>query len=168
MAFTTEADTRGAGRRALLDLSGRDVVVDLRTLETTEEHESIAGALGARLVDLVAAAVLIIATAPLFLLVVLAVRSTSRGPAVYVEPHTGRGGHLFLALRFRTAIIDDAQQTSATALPTGSAALARTYVFGPGARVTVVGHLLRGTGLDRLPQLWNVLVGDMSLFRRQL
>ena len=88
---------------------------------------------------------------PLILLCILAVKLTSRGPIFYSQIRVGRSGRPFRIWKIRTMITD------------AEAAGARWCVPGD-PRVTPVGRFLRNTHLDELPQLWNVLRGDMSLF----
>ena len=104
-----------------------------------------------RVVDVVVAALGLLLVSPLFLLVALAIRLDSPGPAFFVQPRVGQRGRLFAMLKFRTMV--------------HGAALPRV---GPhkrpdDQRVTRVGRLLRRTSLDELPQLVNVLLGQMSL-----
>jgi lipopolysaccharide/colanic/teichoic acid biosynthesis glycosyltransferase len=91
-----------------------------------------------------------VVSGPLILLCVLAVKLTSRGPVFYSQIRVGRKGLPFRIWKIRTMVSD------------AEAAGARWCVPGD-PRVTLVGRFLRKTHLDELPQLWNVLRGDMSL-----
>jgi lipopolysaccharide/colanic/teichoic acid biosynthesis glycosyltransferase len=102
-------------------------------------------------VDCLLAAVLLVLLAPLMLIAALAVRLTSRGPVFYSQVRVGLGGRLFHILKLRTMIHNcEAASGARWAVPGDS-------------RVTPVGRVLRATHLDELPQLFNVLRGDMSL-----
>ena len=101
-----------------------------------------------RALDLVAAVVALAALAAPILLVALLVKLDSRGPAFFHAPRAGRGGHVFSIHKFRT--MTDA--AAGTALTTAD-----------DARVTRLGRALRRARIDEWPQLWNVLVGEMSL-----
>jgi lipopolysaccharide/colanic/teichoic acid biosynthesis glycosyltransferase len=101
-----------------------------------------------RLLDATAALVGLALLSPLLALLALAVRLDSPGPVLFRHERVGRGGRPFHLLKFRSM----AHRSSG----------AQVTVAGD-ARVTPVGSLLRRTKLDELPQLWNVLVGDMSL-----
>lgn len=105
---------------------------------------------GKRLLDLVAASIGLILAAPLMLLVAVAVRLDSPGPVLFRQERVGRGGKPFTLAKFRSMRTDAEAQG------------ARWAVQGD-PRVTRVGRFIRKTRLDELPQLWNVLVGDMSL-----
>jgi lipopolysaccharide/colanic/teichoic acid biosynthesis glycosyltransferase len=104
-----------------------------------------------RAADLVAALVLLVLTAPLVLLAMLLIKLTSRGPVLYTQTRVGRGGRPFTIYKLRTMAHKCESLTGA-----------RWSVPGD-PRITRVGKFLRKTHLDELPQLWNVLRGDMSL-----
>jgi len=113
-----------------------------------------------RAVDVVGAAVAGAALAPLGAVLAVLVRATSPGPALFRQTRVGRGGRLFVLLKFRTMSVDAEavrEQLIAQSRDPGWLDLERD------PRVTPVGRLLRRTSLDELPQLWNVLRGDMSL-----
>jgi sugar transferase (PEP-CTERM system associated) len=105
-----------------------------------------------RAVDLVGAALLLALTLPLTALAALAIRFTSAGPVFYKQQRVGMNGLVFTIYKFRSMRVDAEAGTGAVwATP------------GRDPRVTRVGALLRRSRVDELPQLWNVLVGDMSL-----
>ncbi len=103
-----------------------------------------------RAVDAGAAAALLVVLSPLMAVVALAVRATSPGEAVFRQRRVGRGGRPFTMYKFRTMVRD------APASALGS------YCYADDPRITRLGRLLRATSLDELPQLVNVLRGDMS------
>jgi len=103
-----------------------------------------------RIFDLMAALGLILTFAPLFLLVVLAVRLTSVGPVLFRTQRVGKGNKLFTMYKFRTMRINTPQ-------------VATHLLNEPDQFLTPIGKLLRRTSLDELPQLINVLNGEMSL-----
>ena len=103
-----------------------------------------------RSLDFVSALIGLIILSPLFLITSLAIKLTSRGPVFHRGERVGRDGKVFSLYKFRTMV-------------------ANAATLGPGItakddpRVTRVGRLLRSTKIDELPQLINVLIGDMSL-----
>ncbi|MBI3410342.1 MAG: sugar transferase [Planctomycetes bacterium] len=101
--------------------------------------------------DLIASLALLLLTAPLLGLAVAIVKLTSRGPAIYSQTRLGRFGRPFTIYKLRTMAHQCESLTGAQWSVPGD------------ARVTPVGRWLRKTHLDELPQLWNVLKGDMSL-----
>jgi lipopolysaccharide/colanic/teichoic acid biosynthesis glycosyltransferase len=114
-----------------------------------------------RAVDLILAVVVLVPCLAAMLLIALAIRLDSPGPIVFSQLRTGQDGRRFRMLKFRT-MVRDAERLKAE--------LAHLNVLQPpdfkipnDPRITIVGRFLRRTHLDELPQLWNVLVGDMSL-----
>lgn len=101
-----------------------------------------------RVFDALVAGLLLVLTSPIALVSAAAIRFSSRGPALYRATRVGRGGETFVMYKFRTMRADSA----------GSAVTMRGD-----HRVTGVGRVLRKLKLDELPQLVNVLKGDMSL-----
>ncbi len=114
-----------------------------------------------RAIDLVGASAGMVMLAPVFAATYAAVRATSKGPVLFVQDRVGVGGRRFKFYKFRT-MVEDAEERKA-----GLAHL--NVIVGPAfkvtadPRVTAVGAFLRKYSLDELPQLFNVLVGDMSL-----
>jgi lipopolysaccharide/colanic/teichoic acid biosynthesis glycosyltransferase len=104
------------------------------------------------LVDFVAALFLFIFFAPVMFLAALLVKLTSRGPAFYSQTRLGRFGQPYTIYKIRTMTHDCESLTGA-----------RWAMLEGDPRITPVGNFLRLTHLDELPQLWNVLRGDMSL-----
>ncbi|MFO7540550.1 MAG: sugar transferase [Chloroflexota bacterium] len=103
----------------------------------------------------------IIAILPLLLLIALAVRFSSPGPIIYRRRVLGQGGREFDAFKFRTMYINGDEIL--TRYPRLKAELDANYKLKCDPRVTPVGQLLRKFSLDELPQLFNVLLQDMSL-----
>jgi putative colanic acid biosysnthesis UDP-glucose lipid carrier transferase len=108
------------------------------------------GGVKKRVFDVVVSAAALIALLPLLLLLAVLVRLDSPGPAVYRQERTGFRGRAFTIFKFRTMRTMESTQTVQQARPGD-------------VRVTRVGRFLRATSLDELPQLLNVLMGDMSL-----
>jgi lipopolysaccharide/colanic/teichoic acid biosynthesis glycosyltransferase len=116
---------------------------------------------GKRLVDLILATTVLLVTWPLLAVLGLVVRVSSAGPALYRQERIGRGMRPFTMLKFRT-MVDGADRLVAGLLEE-SGADRRFYKFRADPRVTAAGRWLRRWSLDELPQLWNVVRGDMSL-----
>jgi exopolysaccharide biosynthesis polyprenyl glycosylphosphotransferase len=122
-----------------------------------------------RLIDIGGSAILLCLLAPLFALVAGIIKVNSRGPVIFRQKRIGQHGQPFDFLKFRSMYIGSDAAIhreyvttfiSQGALPMGSNGV---YKITNDPRVTPVGRLLRRTSLDELPQLWNVLRGDMSL-----
>ena len=102
---------------------------------------------------------------PLVALLVIAIKLDSNGPAFYSQTRIGRNGRKFRAWKFRTMVVD-ADRKLAEYLarnPELRNEWKKNHKLQKDPRVTRVGKLLRKTSLDELPQLWNVITGDMSL-----
>jgi exopolysaccharide biosynthesis polyprenyl glycosylphosphotransferase len=114
-----------------------------------------------RTFDIVGATLLLIVLSPLLLAIALAVRFTSRGPIVFQSMRRGIGQRPFACLKFRTMHTDaEERQAELEELNEASGAL---FKIRDDPRLTTVGRMLRRFSLDELPQLVNVLRGDMSL-----
>ncbi len=114
-----------------------------------------------RIFDLFGASLLLCVALPLWLLSVLAIRLTSGGPAIFRQARTGSGGREFTILKFRT-MHRDAEEWREELLDQSDADGPR-FKLASDPRVTRVGRFLRRFSIDELPQLLNVLAGNMSL-----
>jgi len=115
-----------------------------------------------RFVDLAGAVVGLVVGAPLVALIAVLVRATSRGPVLFKQVRVGLGGDPFTLLKFRTMVEDAEAQQAALARANQYASDPLFKVKGD-PRLTTVGRFLRRSSLDELPQLINVLMGDMTL-----
>jgi lipopolysaccharide/colanic/teichoic acid biosynthesis glycosyltransferase len=124
-----------------------------------------------RALDIVGSLTLLVALAPLFALIAAAVKLTSPGPVLFRQVRVGRMMKTFTMLKFRTMAVaaDHAIhhdfvtrfiQAGDRRAPSGKSGM---FKITDDPRVTSIGRLLRKTSLDELPQLWNVLCGEMSL-----
>jgi lipopolysaccharide/colanic/teichoic acid biosynthesis glycosyltransferase len=114
-----------------------------------------------RAFDIVGAVIALVLFSPLMLLAALAVKTTSRGPVFFRQLRDGLGGRQFWVYKFRTMIVDAEKQKQA--LRAISEQDGPAFKLARDPRVTPVGRFLRKTCIDELPQLWNVLRGEMSL-----
>ncbi|HIW61774.1 MAG TPA: sugar transferase, partial [Candidatus Stackebrandtia excrementipullorum] len=111
--------------------------------------------------DRLCAGLLLVALAPLMFAIMLVVRSTTPGAALFSQIRIGRDGAPFRIWKFRTMYTDaEARRTELARLNESDAVL---FKMRHDPRVTSVGRVLRRFSLDELPQLWNVVRGDMSL-----
>jgi exopolysaccharide biosynthesis polyprenyl glycosylphosphotransferase len=119
------------------------------------------GWLAKRTFDLVGSALIVLVGLPLWLLIALAIKLDSRGPVLYVDRRVGVGEREFGMLKFRTMVADAAARQSE--LEEANEASGALFKIRDDPRVTRVGRVLRRFSLDELPQLGNVLRGQMSL-----
>jgi lipopolysaccharide/colanic/teichoic acid biosynthesis glycosyltransferase len=114
-----------------------------------------------QMLDKVVSFLLLIPLFPIFIIIGLVIFLSSKGPVFFKQNRVGLDGTIFKMIKFRT-MVSDAEKRKAGLTD-------RNEVSGPvfkmekDPRVTRVGRLLRRTGLDELPQFWNVLKGDMSI-----
>jgi lipopolysaccharide/colanic/teichoic acid biosynthesis glycosyltransferase len=101
-----------------------------------------------RIIDIIVAAILLCLTAPLMLIASIFIISANDGPVLFRQVRVGRHGRKFEILKFRTMTVSG-QSNGIT--------------VGGDSRITRVGHILRRSKIDELPQLFNVLKGEMSL-----
>jgi exopolysaccharide biosynthesis polyprenyl glycosylphosphotransferase len=114
-----------------------------------------------RAVDIVVSAILILLLLPLLALTAIAIRLTSKGPAMFVQKRLGLNKRHFGIYKFRTMVIDaEKRQKEIEHLNEVSGPV---FKIKNDPRITPLGRLLRKTSIDELPQLFNVLKGDMSL-----
>ncbi len=118
---------------------------------------------GKRALDLVLSVAILIATLPAWFLVALVIRCTSPGPIFFRQPRIGRDGNAFTVLKFRSMRAGAEAMLKDLGLYDTYVATGYKLPVADDCRVTKVGRLLRKTSLDELPQLLNVLRGDMSL-----
>jgi Undecaprenyl-phosphate galactose phosphotransferase WbaP len=117
-----------------------------------------------RIFDTVTAATLLLMLSPLMLYVALRIRQDG-GPALFAHWRVGRGGRLFPCYKFRSMVVDSEQQLEALLQqrPDLRKEWTRDQKLKNDPRVSAIGHFLRRTSMDELPQLLNVLRGEMSL-----
>ena len=114
-----------------------------------------------RAFDLVLASVSLVFALPLMLLITLAIRLDSPGPAIFRQERVGENGRLFTMLKFRSMVIDADTRRPEVVRTTSNGTILHKQANDP--RITRVGRFLRRISLDELPQLFNVLRGEMSL-----
>jgi exopolysaccharide production protein ExoY len=144
-------------------------ITDLGAASVTRRPPAVAGSVtqrfAKRAIDIVGSAVLILLLLPLAVVISLAIVLGSRGPAVFVQQRVGRRGDPFSLMKFRTMVRDgDAVLAACLARdPEARIEWETTRKLRDDPRITRIGRFLRRTSLDELPQLLNVLLGNMSL-----
>ncbi len=132
------------------------------------DAEDVAGSVDDALVrafDIVVSLILIVAVAPLLALVALVIYASDPGPVMFGHVRIGRGGRRFRCLKFRSMVTDAQERLNALLMsdPIAAAEWARDHKLKNDPRITPIGSFLRQSSLDELPQLFNVLRGEMSL-----
>jgi len=136
-------------------------IADMPVVEYNTWDVSRSTLLLKRTLDIAVAAVVLVLAAPLFALTMLAIRLSSAGPAFYVQTRVGLCGREFQIYKFRTMLVD--AEEVLVSLVEFDALDEPVFKLARDPRVTRLGRFLRRTSLDELPQLLNVLKGEMSL-----
>lgn len=108
-----------------------------------------------RLLDILTSSIALFLLFPLLAVIAIAIKIDSDGPVLFIQRRVGRDGRFFSILKFRTMVSREADKIDQRN--------EKVVSEGNDSRITRVGRLLRSTSLDELPQLWNILRGDMSL-----
>ena len=114
-----------------------------------------------RLIDVVCSFLGVIVLSPLFIIIAIIIKTTSKGPVFFSQKRVGKNGKEFDMYKFRSMVVNAEELKEKLA--------AQNEMSGPmfkmkdDPRVTKVGKFIRKTSIDELPQLWNILKGDMSL-----
>ena len=123
-----------------------------------------------RLFDIVVSSILILLLCPFFILIALLIRIESRGPVIYKSKRAGTGYKIFDFYKFRSMVVDADRKLEALSKTNNQysaneeAGVQKAFVkILNDPRITKVGNILRKTSIDELPQLFNVLKGDMSI-----
>ena len=115
-----------------------------------------------RVLDIVASAILLVLLMPVFITVAVAIRLEDPGPILFKQQRVGRWGALFTMWKFRS-MYTDAEARKQELMAQNEMDGGVIFKMKDDPRVTKVGRVIRKTSIDELPQLWNVLKGDMSL-----
>ena len=153
------------GLEALADFLGCDDVTACRVAlcrapRTGEDLNAWAARIAKRASDIIIASTALMLLAPLWLIIALVIKLDSRGPVFYKQERVGMDGRLFLLYKFRTMLTDAEHELEECGVD-----LSQPYfkLQDGDPRITRMGRVLRRFSLDELPQLINVLRGDMSL-----
>ena len=135
--------------RLVLQQVGSVIALSMRPVRLTGTQ-----AVAKRAFDLVMGSLLLLCSLPFWVVAAVAIRMSSPGPVLFHQERVTRGGRTFWMHKFRTMRQD---------MPTGVDTTVPFFKLDQDPRITRVGHLLRKWSLDELPQLWNVVRGEMSL-----
>jgi exopolysaccharide production protein ExoY len=134
-------------------------------VETKNGQDLIRDSRRSRVIDVSLAATALIILLPVLLLIALIIWLHDRGPPVFAHIRIGKGGKTFPCLKFRTMVMDAEQRLSdiLRSDPNAAEEWQRDQKLRIDPRITPIGNFLRKTSLDEVPQLFNVLIGQMSL-----
>lgn len=129
-----------------IDFIGETLALSYRPIEIPRYYQALK-----RLMDIVISLLMLVATSPITLILAVSIRITSRGPIIFRQTRVGMNGTHFEIYKFRSMVVDAEKHTGAVLATAND------------PRVTKVGRFMRATRLDEIPQLYNVLRGDMSI-----
>jgi len=137
----------------------------LMLLKKTNDAQYTVGGKLKRIFDVLGASIMLIITLPMFLCIFVVLKLTDPGPVFYRHIRVGRGGRRFACLKFRSMVVNSGEILKALldSDPERREEWQRTQKLINDPRITPVGQFLRQSSLDELPQLINVIRGDMSL-----
>lgn len=141
--------------------SGFEHIADLPLICLHTEPSPVLGLALKRLGDVIGASLALLLLSPALAIIALLIRLDSPGPILYRASRAGRKGRLFRCYKFRT-MVSNAEAMKVRLLHTNQRA-GPFFKIANDPRITWIGHCLRRYSLDELPQLWNVVKGDMSL-----
>ena len=145
----------------LVDRTDVEYIGDLPTIDVFQARRRPLALFAKRIIDVVFASILFVVLLPLLLAIAVAIKLQSRGPLLYASNRVGHKGRVFTCYKFRTMIDRaDTMQEQLTHMNERKGVL---FKISNDPRVTPLGAILRKYSLDELPQLWNVICGDMSL-----
>ncbi|MCL3817736.1 sugar transferase [Aeromicrobium wangtongii] len=136
-------------------------VGDQIALSLRPPNDHLMSLLAKSVLDRVIAGIALIVLSPLLLLIAVLIRAGSRGPAIFRQERTGRDGRLFTMFKFRTMVVDAEERLAG--LRADNEGAGPLFKLADDPRITAFGRVLRRTSLDELPQLVNIVKGDMSL-----
>lgn len=118
-----------------------------------------------RIFDIIVSIFGLIVLSPLFILISLMIKMTSKGPIFFGHKRLGKDGKIFRCWKFRTMVLnaEEILQKWLEERPEIKAEFEKDFKLKDDPRITKIGNFLRKTSLDELPQLWNVVIGNMSL-----
>ena len=126
-----------------------------------EQDDHLTRVLTKRILDIVVSAAALVVLSPLLLVIALAIKLTSRGPVFFCQQRFGQRRRLFTMYKFRSMVAD--AEARLPSLEHLNEAVGPIFKMENDPRITKIGRILRRSSMDELPQLWNVLKGDMSL-----
>lgn len=134
----------------------------VKNTKITEQMQQLGYSSSKRVIDITAVLLALVALSPLLLAVAFGIWIYDRGPIFFAQTRVGKNGRHFKFWKFRSMVIN-AEALKVALLAQNQHADGRTFKMRRDPRITPVGRFIRRFSIDELPQLYNVLVGDMSL-----
>ena len=115
-----------------------------------------------RFADIVCSAIAIVLLSPFFIIISIAIKATSKGPVIFVHKRVGKNGKKIGIYKFRSMVMN-AEELIEKFTPEQKEEFKKNFKLKNDPRITKIGKFLRKTSLDELPQLFNILKGDLSI-----
>lgn len=115
-----------------------------------------------RFADIICSAIAIILLSPFFIIISIAIKATSKGPVIFVHKRVGKNGKKIGIYKFRSMVMN-AEELIEKFTPEQKEEFKKNFKLENDPRITKIGKFLRKTSLDELPQLFNILKGDLSI-----
>lgn len=115
-----------------------------------------------RFADIICSAIAIILLSPFFIIISIAIKATSKGPVIFVHNRVGKNGKKIGIYKFRSMVMN-AEELIEKFTPEQKEEFKKNFKLENDPRITKIGKFLRKTSLDELPQLFNILKGDLSI-----
>ena len=115
-----------------------------------------------RFADIICSAIAIILLSPFFIIISIAIKATSKGPVIFVHNRVGKNGKKIGIYKFRSMVMN-AEELIEKFTPEQKEEFKKNFKLKNDPRITKIGKFLRKTSLDELPQLFNILKGDLSI-----
>lgn len=115
-----------------------------------------------RIFDLISSSIALIVLSPIFLIIMVAIKIGSKGPAIFSHKRVGKNGKIIKVYKFRS-MVNNAEEVIKNFTPEQKAEFEKNFKLEDDPRITKIGKFLRKTSLDELPQLLNIIIGDMSV-----
>lgn len=144
-------------QKSISDIKPKEIILE----KEKAYHKSFAYYATKRAIDIVGSLTGIIILSPVFLVVAIAIKVDSKGPVFYCQSRVGKNGKLFRMFKFRSMIVNAEELLEK--LQDKNEMSGPMFKINDDPRITKLGHFIRRTSIDELPQIYNVLRGKMSL-----
>ena len=149
-----------------IDFANENVVQNISNLTITKRKEKVskkqAYAYIKRIIDCITSSIALILLLPIFLIIAIAIKLDSKGPIFFAHTRIGKNGKIIKIYKFRTMVVN-AEELIKKFTPEQMKEYKENYKLNNDPRITKVGNILRKTSLDELPQLINIIKGDLAL-----
>ena len=149
-----------------IDFANENVVQNISNLTITKRKEKVSKKQAyvyiKRIIDCITSSIALILLLPIFIIIAIAIKLDSKGPIFFAHTRIGKNGTPIKIYKFRTMVVN-AEELIKKFTPEQMKEYKKNYKLNNDPRITKVGNILRKTSLDELPQLINIIKGDLAL-----